>query len=290
MNGFPGNPDYVMSPSGLILSEQVAESRYASKMPTGIDMFSGAGGFSLGFKKSGFRMVAAVEYSCEAAITYMTNLCRYGEFKIHFIEDSDGERLEKAISKLYKEGGLDSPFPVAGGGWISHMPRSVPGTEHIFIGDIRKLTGARLLKDTGYARGEIDCVMGGPPCQGFSTAGKRNVMDPRNSLVFDFARLVLEIDPKTMCMENVPNMLNMTTPEGVPIIDALCRILEDGSFMTADALKKAVAQQTGSVGVLRGKTPKKKDKASREKQDKPAAAENTTLDLFGQAGAECSRT
>ncbi len=53
---------------------------------------------------------------------------------------------------------------------------------------------------------EIDLVAGGPPCQGFSHMGTRDVSDPRNSLVNEFVRLVLELRPKVFLMENVPGM------------------------------------------------------------------------------------
>ena len=55
--------------------------------------------------------------------------------------------------------------------------------------------------------GEIDVVAGGPPCQGFSTMGKRLVDDKRNRLVFEFFRLVSELAPRYFLMENVPGML-----------------------------------------------------------------------------------
>ena len=54
--------------------------------------------------------------------------------------------------------------------------------------------------------GEIDVIVGGPPCQGFSTIGKRLVEDSRNRLVFDFFRLVSALRPKYFVMENVPGM------------------------------------------------------------------------------------
>jgi DNA (cytosine-5)-methyltransferase 1 len=53
---------------------------------------------------------------------------------------------------------------------------------------------------------EIDVVFGGPPCQGFSTIGKRLIDDSRNSLVFHFFRLVTELRPRYFVMENVPGM------------------------------------------------------------------------------------
>jgi DNA (cytosine-5)-methyltransferase 1 len=124
--------------------------------------------------------------------------------------------------------------------------------KHFFLGDVRKLTGARILDAIGMKKREVDAVTGGPPCQGYSTAGKQNVMDPRNSLVFEFARMILEIHPKTMVFENVQGIINMVTLEGVPVLDAFGRILEDGSFMTIDALKRTVKAQTGAVGILRG--------------------------------------
>lgn len=50
---------------------------------------------------------------------------------------------------------------------------------------------------------DIDVVFGGPPCQGFSLMGKRDISDDRNSLVFNFLRLVLDLQPKYFVMENV---------------------------------------------------------------------------------------
>lgn len=50
---------------------------------------------------------------------------------------------------------------------------------------------------------DIDVVFGGPPCQGFSLMGKRDLSDERNSLVFDFLRLVLDLQPKYFVLENV---------------------------------------------------------------------------------------
>ncbi len=54
--------------------------------------------------------------------------------------------------------------------------------------------------------GEVDAIVGGPPCQGFSTIGKRLIDDTRNRLVFDFFRLVSALRPRYFVMENVPGM------------------------------------------------------------------------------------
>ncbi len=87
------------------------------------------------------------------------------------------------------------------------------------------------------------------------------MMDPRNSLVFDFARMVLEIFPKTMVMENVPEIVNMITPEGLPVIDTLTKILESGDFGYADRLKKILMASSGTgIAIRRGKNDSDKAK------------------------------
>ena len=70
--------------------------------------------------------------------------------------------------------------------------------------DIRTITNEKL---RAY-EGNIDVIIGGPPCQGFSTIGKRLVKDPRNELVFEFIRFVETIKPKVFLMENVRGLLS----------------------------------------------------------------------------------
>jgi len=70
--------------------------------------------------------------------------------------------------------------------------------------EIREMIGCR----------EVDVVIGGPPCQGFSIAGRRDPNDPRNSLFRYFARIIKEIEPKWFVMENVTGLLMMKTAKG----------------------------------------------------------------------------
>lgn len=58
----------------------------------------------------------------------------------------------------------------------------------------------------GIGRRKIDCVFGGPPCQGFSLIGHRVLDDPRNRLVLEFVRLVSELDAETFVFENVKGL------------------------------------------------------------------------------------
>lgn len=68
------------------------------------------------------------------------------------------------------------------------------------------LSGDEIRRLTGLESREIDCVFGGPPCQGFSMIGLRVLDDPRNSLVMDFVRIVAELDAKTFVFENVKGL------------------------------------------------------------------------------------
>lgn len=76
--------------------------------------------------------------------------------------------------------------------------------------DISKLTSKELMKaitDKGFSS-EIDLIAGGPPCQGFSHIGKRQLDDPRNSLVFEYLRIIRDIRPKYFIFENVPGIIS----------------------------------------------------------------------------------
>ncbi len=77
----------------------------------------------------------------------------------------------------------------------------------VYHGDIAKLSGDECMKLAGIGRGELDVLDGSPPCQGFSTAGKRKFDDPRNSLFKEYARLLNELQPKVFVMENVTGMV-----------------------------------------------------------------------------------
>lgn len=73
--------------------------------------------------------------------------------------------------------------------------------------DIKTLTGKEIIKMTGIKKGELYCLQGSPPCQGFSTAGHRHLTDTRNQLYRDMARIVNDIQPKIFVMENVTGMV-----------------------------------------------------------------------------------
>jgi DNA (cytosine-5)-methyltransferase 1 len=81
-----------------------------------------------------------------------------------------------------------------------------PGTP-VYHGDISKLTAKEVLVTVGLAKGELDLFDGSPPCQGFSSMGKRNMADGRNQLFKEYVRLLRGLQPRAFIMENVAGMV-----------------------------------------------------------------------------------
>lgn len=138
---------------------------------TAVDLFCGCGGMAEGLLKSGFDIVFANDISEFASKTYV---------------------------ERHKQLGL------------------IDGQDYVFYkGDIHNVTGSfikqsilSLAKNKGLKDIKIDAVFGGPPCQGFSMAGKRDKNDPRNMLFKEYLRVVGEISPDYVIMENVVGFLS----------------------------------------------------------------------------------
>ena len=97
----------------------------------------------------------------------------------------------------------------------------------VLAADISDLTAADILDFGGTPGGDVDVVVGGPPCQGFSVQRIGSDLDARNSLVLEFARLVLEFRPKMFLMENVPGLLGR---RGGPLAEAFDRTLSASGY------------------------------------------------------------
>ncbi|MBW4445745.1 MAG: DNA cytosine methyltransferase [Spirirestis rafaelensis WJT71-NPBG6] len=175
------------------------KSQIEYRRPVAVDLFAGAGGFSLGIEQAGFDVLVAVEYDPIHACTYCFN------FPLTEVLCAD---VSKVTAEAIKQ--------AANRSWILHHKSGEVGRR---LGD--KGTGGQGGQDEFYSPlsppspcpplspswdGQIDLVFGGPPCQGFSMMGKRELEDDRNSLIFHFCRLVIELNPRYFVMENVPGM------------------------------------------------------------------------------------
>lgn len=95
----------------------------------------------------------------------------------------------------------------------------------LFRKDIRHITGEELLNTS--PTGKIDLIAACPPCQGFSSlTSKYRRDDPRNELIFEFVRLVGEIRPTTIMMENVPGL----AAKGSKIFESATQMLRDYGY------------------------------------------------------------
>ena len=75
--------------------------------------------------------------------------------------------------------------------------------------DITKITGKDILELANMSTDEVDVIIGGPPCQGFSVSGKRMIDDERNKLYKSYVQIVSELKPKVFVMENVPGLIRL---------------------------------------------------------------------------------
>ena len=230
---------YEQTPAGLwVPADHVPEPK-----PTAVDLFAGAGGFSLGMIDAGFEIACAVENEPYSAMTYLTNLGSM-DTRMLFVEDEDRKRFRRAVAWVEKNQ-ADALGP--DGRWTAGSNRGrlpkAPPVRSFILGDVRKVSGATISDITGLEPGEIDVVVGGPPCQGFSTANSnRNADDPRNTLIFEMARLIVELQPRSFALENVPGILNMRTSEGLSVIVQFEQILRRGGYDAYNALSRWKAE------------------------------------------------
>jgi DNA (cytosine-5)-methyltransferase 1 len=98
---------------------------------------------------------------------------------------------------------------------------------------------------------DIDLFAGGPPCQGFSLAGKRDVEDQRNTLFQYYLRIANRVRPKVILMENVRLLTSMKTPEGKFVKDEIIKTFNEigysGQFFIVNASDYGVAQNRERV-------------------------------------------
>lgn len=124
-----------------------------------------------------------------------------------------------AIDLFCGAGGLSEGFRQAGfhvlaGNDIDHsagLTFSLSHPEARFIeGPIEEYSAAEFLDTSGLSEGDLDCLIGGPPCQGFSVYNhNRGVDDPRTKLPREYMRLVRGLKPKWIVMENVTGMTSI---------------------------------------------------------------------------------
>jgi DNA (cytosine-5)-methyltransferase 1 len=154
---------------------------------TYIDLFAGAGGFSLGFTRAGFKCIGAVENNIKASQTYKANFPQHTSLPLSRFGPVDGNILSLTQS------------------------------------DIRKA-----LRQAGIL--EVDVLLAGPPCQGFSKVGRGKLnhlakrpdafkSDPRNNLYLKFLDILEWVRPRSFVLENVAGILRLG---GTNVAEKIC--------------------------------------------------------------------
>ena len=117
----------------------------------------------------------------------------------------------------------------------------------ILTKDIRQVTGKEITQLTGIKRQDNFLLAGCPPCQGFSNLGKRDADDEKNQLVYEYIRIIYELEPTFILMENVPGMSGGV---GKEIFKHVVETLEKLYYVEYDTLNAADfgVPQTRKIG------------------------------------------
>lgn len=161
--------------------------------------------------------------------------------------------------------------------------------------DISTVAGSEILdalSKNGYST-EVDLVAGGPPCQGFSHMGKRQLDDPRNSLVFEYVRLISELKPKYFLFENVPGI---ATGEHRQFLDELIEEFEaigyqiekpvkilDASLFGAPQKRKRLIILGSRQDVIKAQYPKPTYQAAKNQEPDLFVQDFLPLNTVGDA-------
>jgi len=136
-----------------------------------ISLFSGAGGFDLGVEAAGFttKLCTDIDYHSCQTLQLNRDRLKASRSDFHFLSEAN------VVQKNIKEYSTDD-----------------------------------MLADAGLKKGEVALVYGGPPCQSFSVFGQRKGMDdPRGTLLWDYIRVIREIQPTCFIFENVAGLLSI---------------------------------------------------------------------------------
>ena len=116
---------------------------------------------------------------------------------------------------------------------------------NVIAGDIREISPEQILEATELRCGEPFLICGGPPCQPFSTAGKRlGINDPRGSLFMDFIRMIDYMRPRFFIMENVKGLVSST------VNGAKAKVVRTGQLSLLDFQENGNDSDTCDEAVL----------------------------------------
>ena len=181
-----------------------------------IELFAGCGGMSLGLEAAGYDLYFANELSPMAGETFAYNILNEtlkGNESIYKTLWIKSQFPKNKIEKRLRE----NPFETHKGTY-SDIKDDTILDDKLLIGDINELLTIFEEKPALVniiRNSQIDLISGGPPCQSFSLAGKRERNNHKNTLPASFARIAGMIQPKTVLLENVKGITSPFTEDGI---------------------------------------------------------------------------
>lgn len=112
-----------------------------------------------------------------------------------------------------------------------------------FCRDVSTLSGSEIRRRSDLGDREVHAVVGGAPCQGFSMIGKRQLDDPRNRLIAEFARIVLELQPRYFVLENVAGL---TVGDHRVMLDEVIELFGENGYDVLTPYKVLQAAEFGT--------------------------------------------
>ena len=171
-----------------------------TKSYTFIDLFAGAGGLSEGFVRAGYTPIAHIEMNRNACNTLKTRSA------FHYLQKNGKLSIYENYLRNKKEGTDGKEL------WDS-VPESVTNTT--ICATIGENTISDIFKRVDELKGKrkVDIIIGGPPCQAYSVAGRARMgkdveKDPRNELYKYYVRFIERYDPEMFVFENVLGLLS----------------------------------------------------------------------------------
>jgi len=163
---------------------------------------------------------------------------------------------------------------------------------YAYVADASQISKRVIEESTGYSISNLDVLVGGPPCQGFSVQRRGTDVDLRNDLILEFVRLVLEIKPRFFLLENVGGLVSV---RGKPYYQDLIRKCEEANYVITT--KKLNAAEFGVpqfrrrvfiVGELveNGFASFRFPEGDRKYQDTPLTVRDAIYDLVGKTEME----
>ena len=203
--------------------------------PTLFSLFAGAGGLDIGLEDAGFSTLIANDVEAYACRTLEANRDRPPSGTIEFTEWFTSLIDQRCYAKASESELFELHQRISD----HELPRPYLSDADVIEGDIRQVESRNLLARAAVGRGELFLVAGGPPCQPFSRAGKRQTVETATGRLFlDFVRGVDEVRPRWFLFENVKGLLLSRTD----VLRVACRSCGASTLAPFDTRQLLVAE------------------------------------------------